>query len=294
MKQLFLVLLLSLAFSNLNFGMQSNSRGFLELPQDVQKIIMLTAIKNGLSMPSFASTCKAFQQFMTDDNFKRDVAYPLIYRMADMLTKQKIAQFLGIEEEQAYKTHTQNTNKLIDLCDKRGALLSNAELQQIKELLIAGSDCHAYQSSLEIYAVFLSAAYLGRHKLLKTLLAHGTNVNKKHGPSQITALICLSILPSVQYYKKIAKMLLRAGADINAQDAQGNTALMYTVQKSALHAVKILIKAGADITLRNFQGKTAYDMVHEKSKFSSEICDLVYDYEDTYKLNQGKYSCTIV
>ena len=295
MKQLFLVLLLSLLCTHLSYCMQSDSRGFLELPQDVQKIIMLNAINNGLSLPNFARSCKAFQQYMSDDKFKRDVAYPLIYRMADMHKKQKIAHCLGIEDEQHYKTYIQNTNELIDLCCYSIKDLSVTELQQVKKLLLAGADCHAYSNSLEIIAVLISAAFLDKHKLLKMLTAHGANVNKKHGSSQITALIRASQSPFVRNYNynKTVKILLRAGADINAQDAEGNTALMYIAQKSNVNAVKMLIKAGADITLRNLLGKTAYDMACEQSR-SRDICELVNTYEDSYKLNQGKYSCTIV
>ena len=292
MKKFILLILLSLAFSNLNFCMQSNSRGFLELPQDIQKVIMLNAINNGLSSPSFASTCKAFQQYMSDDKFKRDVTYPLIYRMADMHEKQKIASYFGVEEEQVYKMYMQNTNTLINLGHKPGANLSASELQQVKQLLIAGADCHAYPDNGP--SIFLAAAFLNRHTLLKTLLAHAAQVNKKHNPFQ-EALMAASMAPSRVYYNKTVKILLRAGADINTQNVVGYTAIMFTVQKkSGLHAVKTLVKAGADITLRNFQGKTAHDIAHEQSKVSHEICDLVYNYEDTYRLNPGKYSCTIV
>ncbi|KAL7430911.1 hypothetical protein ACHAXM_002416 [Skeletonema potamos] len=55
--------------------------------------------------------------------------------------------------------------------------------------------------------------------------------------------------------KRIAKLALRFGADINEQNESGNTALhyCYLYQKEALG--KYLIKKGADTTIRNHQGR---------------------------------------
>jgi cytohesin len=48
--------------------------------------------------------------------------------------------------------------------------------------------------------------------------------------------------------------LLKAGADVNAVDDDGWTALMYC---DGVDNVRLLLKAGADMTVRNKEGQTA-------------------------------------
>jgi ankyrin repeat protein len=57
-------------------------------------------------------------------------------------------------------------------------------------------------------------------------------------------------------------MLLGAGADINARDAQQMTPLILAASCGRPARVAALLKAGADIRLRDTQGKTALDHAH--------------------------------
>jgi ankyrin repeat protein len=58
-----------------------------------------------------------------------------------------------------------------------------------------------------------------------------------------------------------AKTLIANGANVNARDAGGNTALMLACGKDAsLATVEFLIKAGADIYAANKEDKLAYDI----------------------------------
>jgi ankyrin repeat protein len=58
-------------------------------------------------------------------------------------------------------------------------------------------------------------------------------------------------------------MLIEAGADLNLQDEDGNTALMIAVNNNNLKIVKMLIKAGAN--LKNNEGLSAIDIMSEKT-----------------------------
>lgn len=54
---------------------------------------------------------------------------------------------------------------------------------------------------------------------------------------------------------EVVRLLLAAGADVNARDKQGNTVLMHC--RDDLELVELLLEAGADPNARNLEGETA-------------------------------------
>lgn len=65
------------------------------------------------------------------------------------------------------------------------------------------------------------------------------------------------ILAAYSEDQAICELLIEAGADVNAQDIAGNTALMGVCFKGFNDIVQFLIEKGADVNLKNKVGGTA-------------------------------------
>tara|TARA_R110002124_G_scaffold64985_2_gene177963 strand:+ start:786285 stop:786944 length:660 start_codon:yes stop_codon:yes gene_type:complete len=61
------------------------------------------------------------------------------------------------------------------------------------------------------------------------------------------------------------KILIKAGADLNAQDADSDTALICASKKGLNKGISLLLKADADTTIVNAEGKTAEQYAEAKS-----------------------------
>jgi hypothetical protein len=64
------------------------------------------------------------------------------------------------------------------------------------------------------------------------------------------------------------KILLDAGADVNAKDDDGVTVLMWAVLSSSVEAVRILLEAGADVTAKANDGSTARMLAPDNSEIA--------------------------
>mmetsp|Transcript_10458 Transcript_10458/g.33813 ORF Transcript_10458/g.33813 Transcript_10458/m.33813 type:complete len:92 (-) Transcript_10458:124-399(-) len=71
--------------------------------------------------------------------------------------------------------------------------------------------------------------------------------------------------------RKIARAALRAGADPNAQNKQGQTALHYALSYGYFELAEYIQSKGADPGLRNLNGKTPYDGVASSSGAAGAI-----------------------
>jgi hypothetical protein len=64
---------------------------------------------------------------------------------------------------------------------------------------------------------------------------------------------------------RIAQVLLENGADVDAVDAEGNSALILAVKGGHEGIVRILLAQCADLTAQDRKGKTAAQWAEEKS-----------------------------
>ena len=118
-------------------------------------------------------------------------------------------------------------------------------------------------------AQLIQAAKDGNLPTVQTLLAEGANINAKDNHGQ-TALF----MAAFGGHTEIVKLLLGKGADVNAKDNDGATGLMIAALSGRTEIVKLLLEKGADINAKTTDGKwTALGLA--KSKGHSDIVRLL-------------------
>ncbi|MGD6870919.1 ankyrin repeat domain-containing protein [Sutcliffiella horikoshii] len=129
---------------------------------------------------------------------------------------------------------------------------------------------HSYNTLL------LTLSYVCRDiSLLNYFLSLNMNINIKDeigNTPLMLAIISCELEPGVQLLN-FTKELVKAGADLNVQNDNGNTALMFACSLSGylldgdeelIHSINLLINHGAKVELSNHEGKTALDIAREE------------------------------
>jgi hypothetical protein len=89
-------------------------------------------------------------------------------------------------------------------------------------------------------------------EMVQLLLAAGANPNAKDADSETVLMMLDDDATSDLVWD-----LLNAGAEVNLKDNVGNTPLMQVATLNNLEALKTLLDAGADVNFKNKQGRTA-------------------------------------
>jgi ankyrin repeat protein len=117
------------------------------------------------------------------------------------------------------------------------------------------------------FSALTTAIRDNRLDILKLLLSRGTNVNVPgQGLPIVNAASCND--------SERLRMVLDAGADVNLK-FEGYTALMKACEENKMDNVKLLLKAGADMDAMDDKGNTATDLAANKGH--DEIVMLLLD-----------------
>jgi len=104
------------------------------------------------------------------------------------------------------------------------------------------------------------AAFFGHEGTVRALLARGANVNTPSGNAMQVRPLHSAAAGS---HTGVALALIEAGADVNARQHGGFTALMSAAQNGNEELVAALLAAGADASARTDDGRTALDLAQE-------------------------------
>ena len=106
---------------------------------------------------------------------------------------------------------------------------------------------------------FMSAALCGDIEVMRMLLAKGADpkINTKDGTTALMAASGVGYTEGfIQYRSRedsiaAVKLLLELGADVNAKNDSGLTALHGAAHRAALDEIKLLVEHGADLTIES-------------------------------------------
>lgn len=106
------------------------------------------------------------------------------------------------------------------------------------------------------------AAFFGQEQAVKMLLARGADPNlAAHNRMKVRALHAAAASRSLS----IAKVLIEAGADVNARQQAGFTPLQEAASNGQLELVRLLVDHGASLEDKAEDGRTALEMAREKN-----------------------------
>jgi ankyrin repeat protein len=125
------------------------------------------------------------------------------------------------------------------------------------------------------YTVLLNASHFGLVDVVKAIVKKNVDVNQR-SINTATPIMCAA----GENHVEIVRFLLDNGANPQAQQADGNSALHHAAQNgSSIEIIKALTEAGADPKLKNNKGDTPVGLA--RSKGHTSVATFLEQYDST-------------
>ena len=117
---------------------------------------------------------------------------------------------------------------------------------------------------------------------VKGLLASGANIDARSRGSHTDGMTMLILAVWHRWGRESVQLLIDSGADVNAKDERGNTALIYATEARPainLAVTEMLVKAGADVNTTGEDGMTAlmYAAMHDDPRVVKRLLEAQAD-----------------
>lgn len=129
------------------------------------------------------------------------------------------------------------------------AACTDNDVNAVRRLLVEGNNLNDTDDGDSLLSLACSAGY---YELAQVLLAMSAQVEDRGQKNDCTPLMEAASAGHVE----IIELLIRHGADVNAQSSTGNTPLMYACAGGHVEAVKVLLAHGANVEDHNENGHT--------------------------------------
>jgi ankyrin repeat protein len=168
--------------------------------------------------------------------------------------REKVAEWKRQKEIETAKARIEATSSRIDpVKDMVGTRKAGAPARKAKPKKSKVTNITS-NNPKDLDSQLLKAVMFGKLKEAKQLIDKGADVNARDSFGQ-TALIWAS-----GGQTEIAKILAEKGADVNARDNEGTTVLMKAAGRGSIEIAIMLIDRGADVNASSNDGLTALIM----------------------------------
>jgi len=122
----------------------------------------------------------------------------------------------------------------------------------LKEFLLTNKQIDTFVLSND-FSPLITALFTNSTNTAMLLIEHGADPNNQFDTRSVLAMAVLFNQP------KVVELLLKKGADVNADDGALTTSLMFAAEEGNEEIAKLLLQHHADASRKDKSGETAYD-----------------------------------